>query len=580
RRNKSEGRPASATPSSASSRKGPLQRAASFGSDSSFKNMARNTFQPSLESLRAARSAITRSSPRHQRFQVAPRSANKRKGTFGPDSEALRRRRERRSGGGGRGSGSGSGGGGTDGEKEAASADPPRRSDDVEQGMTSRDLTEARSSADAEADAILAGAAANSECGSAYGSSGDGPSPPGSARGKSSSGPIEVPTVRASAKVVRPTTLLKDALAGKVKSGKMRRGSSGRLQGAVPMLDLRRSSSTPKSAAERGDSAGDGTGGAAAGWAAAAAEAEAEAAAAATAAAMADTPDRRREVRQPPQSGSRRRSGGGVLTEAYGDARRYRSSATFRSSNSNPSRRAASDGGVGRGRPRGQLYRSGSSRSTSSSSCSSGSSSSSGSSGGGGDWNGGAGGSRSFSDGEEDGGSAKGGGGGGGGGSGASRGRSEFRQSTRSRMRELAYQAARSRSRGSCRSLISLQRVDEVSEEGLSSVSPDKQMAAAGGGESGGGGRGGGDGDDPGSTAGGGVVVDANGAKSTALFHPLSAAGGDKHDGNNALSAVAMGKIDGGARATPKAFPPCSSVSPSSAPRYPVSEIKVPGNAA
>lgn len=51
------------------------------------------------------------------------------------------------------------------------------------------------------------------------------------------------------------------------------------------------------------------------------------------------------------------------------------------------------------------------------------------------------------------------------------RGSGEFRQSSRSRLREMAYQAARSRSRGSCNSLSSLQRVEEGSDESASSCS-------------------------------------------------------------------------------------------------------------
>lgn len=47
-------------------------RTRSSTSDSSLKSMAKTVVDSSQ--LRAARSAITRSSPRHQRFQVAPRS--------------------------------------------------------------------------------------------------------------------------------------------------------------------------------------------------------------------------------------------------------------------------------------------------------------------------------------------------------------------------------------------------------------------------------------------------------------------------------------------------------------------------
>ena len=609
----------------------------------------------------------------------------------------------------------------------AASSSRRRRADAVDGGDAGGGLT--------------AVAEANSASGSPLdGKRGQGRvASPGSSYGGSNDGSIMVPTITASSHVARPSTRLSDVLAGKVNSGKMRRGSSGKSQGDVPLLDLRRSASTKGSSGELGSggesspdgrdaaartekttvvAAGDrarrtssggggsgsrtedgvltkayirkpegeerrrrerrrGSGGisnsrrdrnrdrdpnscrgsssrrdrdkrreekdereddplrgtpfssAEAGGDGAAAAAAMEAVTraaqnfnsmysseseASDAARSRDTPQRFPGPRQPPEQGgdddgvaprSISASGGaqtaaplantgrsaedaesastgpttGTRTETASTAPQALSATSFsnaakesraaqRTSTNKPSSRGVAPDGSAvaatapRGRARVRQVR----RSGSGDGSSSGSDGESGS---------GSGGSVSFED--DDGPTTDGG-------AGAARGRRQYRQSSRNRMRELAYQAARSRSRGSCRSLSSLQRVEEVSEESLSSVSPRPTTATALSGEES-------------AVARARLEQESRGLSFdkdsldydsvSSPFHALTSAAlhqqqqqraEEKCGGSAAPPSTAGG---GGVDVDDEAaLSSASAVSPSSAPRYAVSGIKVSGNAA
>ncbi|CAM9649958.1 unnamed protein product, partial [Scytosiphon promiscuus] len=124
--------------------------------------------------------------------------------------------------------------------------------------------------------------------------------------------------------------------------------------------------------------------------------------------------------------------------------------------------------------------------------------------------------------------------------------------------------------------LLRRQGVEEEEDKQLVAAAVAAATAAAAGGGTGGRGDGG-----PGATtASGGVSTGADeGNKSESAYPPLSATGGDDDANDNADPAVTVGGVDA-ARTTPKSLPRSSMVSPSSAPRYPVSKIKVPGNPA
>lgn len=387
-----------------------------------------------------------------------------------------------------------------------------------------------------------------------------------------SDGSIVVPTVRACASVGRPATRLSDMLAGNVVSNSsMRRGSSGNRQADVPVLDLRSHStgggrSREPVGARAGRSGGGGGGGGAAAVTTVNDDAEASG----------GGRDERRRSRDS-GGGSRssgRSSGGGVRAEDYGAPRskakgnRERSGSAGssggggdRGSTGKDRRQQEEDGattnpdGAGSPREKAHPFVVGM-----------------------GDPPGGSdddekggnnGGSLSFSnngDGNDVGDGDSGGGR-------LTRGRTKYRQSRSSRARERAYQETRSRSRGSSMSTTSLQRVVEVSEESLSSVSPEQMnpalagryssiasAAAAGEGRRR---RDDGSHDD-----------DDEEATDRRMFPPPSAAGSDVD-----FHSMMDGTVDSGESSSRPDS--CSrSVPPSSAPRFHVSEIKMPGNAA
>lgn len=630
----------------------------------------------------------------------------------GPGPESPRRREEGRKGGqAGRGSGS----------LEPDEAPPRGGSGEIVSASGRRRQDGGGSRADSGGAAGPRTLTAVADADSPVRGPGRAASPSGSSVGESTDGSIVVPTITASSSVARPSARLSDVLAGKVNSGKMHRGSSGRSQGAVPLLDLRRG------AAENGSSGELGSGGSVTAAVAVAGSSERPLSVSrdgdtSARAGVVGVAAGERERRN--SSGGGGRAEGGVLTKAYirkpeaeerrrreerrgssrrdpnasrtspsrndkkrqqegedallkgtpsssagaerdsaaaaaaemeavtraarnfnklyssgsetGDSAEYRgASRGFRASGKPPEeggdddgvapRSSSASGGAqaeplvvgrtaedakginiamsfssaakesrasstaqsdsrgiapggdaaSRGRVRVKQGR------DSSASGASGTSSSSASDGEGS--TGGSDGSMSFEDSGSDGSVSFEGSGGGNdddddpaAGAGA-RGRGRYRQSSRSRMRELAYQAARSRSRGSCRSMSSLPRVEEVSEESLSSVSP-RPTNRTKNGESG--------------AAIKSLTQESRGPSfdKEALdgddipspFHPLTRdalrrqqGAEEEHRRRAVPPSTAGGDVD-----DEVFLSAASAVSPSSAPRYAVSGIRMSGNAA
>ncbi|CAN0052765.1 unnamed protein product [Ectocarpus sp. 4 AP-2014] len=552
KRSKSRGRGDSETPSR---RRAPIQRVRSFGSDSSFKSMAKNLAEST--SFRHSR----------ERYQVAPKNRPSRSG-----GDAHERRTGKTSPTSKTDQGRGA-------MTSSSGAPRPRRgeSSTARRGER-RDRDKSRGRGVNGTIAALASEPSRSRRGTA--SRGGGAGGPAKSRREEdgersyspgsnfSDGSIVVPTVRACASVGRPSARLSDMLAGNVVSNSsMRRGSSGNRQADVPVLDLRRHSTGGRRSREpvgaRAGSSGGGGGGGGGGEAAVTTvNDDAEASGCGR--------DERRRSRDSGGGGggsrySGRSSGGGVRAEDYGAPRSKAKGNRERSGSADSSGDGGDRGSIGKdrrqqedgattnpgavGSPREEAH----------------------------PFVVGMGGPLGGSDDNEKGGnislsfSNNGDDNDGGGGGRLTRGRTKYRQSRGSRARERAYQETRSRSRGSSMSLTSLQRVVEVSEESLSSVSPNQMNLALAGRycsiASGASGR---------RRRDDGSLEDEDEEEETGrrMFPPPSAAGSDV-DFHSMMDCT----VDSGE----SSFRPdsCSrSVPPSSAPRFHVPEIKMPGNAA
>ncbi|CBJ28907.1 hypothetical protein Esi_0123_0079 [Ectocarpus siliculosus] len=561
KRSKSRGRGDSETPSR---RRAPIQRVRSFGSDSSFKSMAKNLAEST--SFRHSR----------ERYQVAPKNRPSRSGGDTHERKSRKRSSTSRADQ-GRGATTSSSGAPRPRRGESSTAPRGERRD--------RDKSRGRG-VDGTAAAFASEPSRSSRRGTASRGGGGAGGPAKSRRAEDgersyspgsnfSDGSIVVPTVRACASVGRPSARLSDMLAGNVVSNSsMRRGSSGNRQADVQVLDLRRHSTGGRRSREpvgaRAGSSGGGVGGGGGG-----------AATMTTANDDAEAPgggrDERRRSRDSGGGGgsrsSGRSSGGGVRAEDYGAPRSKAKGNRERSGSADSSGGGGDRGSTGKGRRQQE----------------DGATTNPGTAGsprekahpfvvgmggppGGSDDDGKGGnngGSLSFSNNGDD--SDLGDGGGGGGR--LTRGRTKYRQSRSSRARERAYQETRSRSRGSSISMTSLQRVVEVSEESLSSVSPDQMNPALAGRYSRIASR---------AAAGAGRRRHDDGSHDDEdeedtdrrMFPPPSAAGSDVDFHSMMDGTVASGE---------SSFRPdsCSrSVPPSSALRFHVSEIKMPGNAA
>ncbi|CAN0494245.1 unnamed protein product, partial [Ectocarpus sp. 12 AP-2014] len=562
KRSKSRGRGDSETPSR---RKAPIQRVRSFGSDSSFKSMAKNLAEST--SFRHSR----------ERYQVAPKNRPSRSGGDAHEGRTGKRSSTSKTNQ-GRGATTSSSGAPRSRRGESSTARRGERRDrDKSRGREVNGTTAAFASEPSRSRRGTAsrGGGAGGPANSRREEDGERTHSPGS---NFSDGSIVVPTVRACASVGRPATRLSDMLAGNVVSNSsMRRGSSGNRQADVPVLDLRRHSTGGRRSRElvgvRAGSSGGGGGGGGGGVAAVTtANDEAEGSEGGR--------DERRRSRDSGGGGSRSSGrssggGGGVRAEDYGAPRSKATGNRERSGSADSSSDGGDRGSTGKDRRQQEED---------------GATTNPGAAGsprhkahpfvvgmggpvGGSDDDekgGNIGGSLSFSNNGDDNDVDDGGGGGGH----LTRGRTKYRQSRGSRARERAYQETRSRSRGSSMSMTSLQRVVEVSEESLSSVSPDQMNPALAGrccsiasGAAAGSGR---------RRRGDGSHDDEDEEEETdrRLFPPPSAAGSDVD-----FHSMMDGTVDSGESwSRPNS---CSrSVPPSSAPRFHVSEIKMPGNAA